>query len=129
MEDYRGTDGNIDWSLYYKAQKDAGETCYECGQYIVNVLKRDFIPHRQKCKNCESMESDPREISHHSFIRCPKCKATMIVSDLESYRLYNDGEHEIMCQECEHEFEIRTDIEYSFNSPELIKPKNLKQEK
>jgi uncharacterized protein YlaI len=123
MEDYRSKDGNIDWSSYYKAQTDAGEKCYECGKYIFNMFKRDYIARREKCKECNLLETNSDEVNHHSFIRCPKCRATMNIHNFESYELHNDGEHEIMCQECEHEFEIRTDIEYSFSSPELIKPK------
>lgn len=57
------------------------------------------------------------EVSHGDYIRCPACGSRIVVHDGDSYELLSDGEHEVMCNECEFEFEITTDVTYAFTSP------------
>ncbi len=120
LDDYRDANDRIDWPAYRHAQVSAGESCRTCGHFI---LFSNGGP--TQCGSCDSLTSDKDEVRHSDFIRCPKCKESMSVHDEMSvhddmYRLYEDGSHEMSCQNCDHDFEIVTHVTYSFESPALI---------
>lgn len=111
----------IDWSAYREAQKNVGEICEQCNQYIISLNffggKRETG--RRKCYDCNSMDSRTSEsVTHESRIRCPKCLHQTTVEPEEGwYRVYSDGGHEVECDECGHEFTIVTRVTYEFESP------------
>jgi uncharacterized C2H2 Zn-finger protein len=119
MDDFKKEDGNIDWKAYREAQINAGEKCYRCEQYIPSYFGTPK-PYRHLCNDCEELDTNHDEVNHDNLIRCPKCKHTFSIQDIEAWECYEDGEHDLNCPECEHEFRIETSVSYSFTSPELI---------
>lgn len=115
FKDYEGADGKIDWKSYRKAEVAAGERCYECGGII--IFGHGY---RTKCAECRSLEEDRGEVCNSHSARCPKCRHVMNVSNCDLYRLYEEGDHEITCQSCEHDFEVITVVQHMFRSPALI---------
>jgi hypothetical protein len=116
-DDFKKADGYIDWDACNKARVEAGEKCYKCGGFIVSFSNKNKS--RQLCSQCESLE-EKDEVDHDSLIRCPKCKASWDISEHEDYHLYEDGEHDVTCYDCNHEFKVTTNVSYSFTSPELL---------
>lgn len=43
----------------------------------------------------------------------------MEVCHLDNYTLYEDGDHDVFCEDCGHEFMVTTYVSYSFCSPGL----------
>lgn len=118
LKDFEDEKGKIDWKAYNKAEEDAGERCYKCGSHI--IFAKGF---RTICYSC-SKATDSEEFDHDCFLRCPKCKETWNPDDTEDYDVYADGEHGVICPECNNEFEITTSVSYSFTSPELVGEKD-----
>lgn len=116
IDDYKKADGHIDWSAYRRAKVDAGDECRKCGSYILFGGKG----YPTTCRDCDRLEEDKGEVWHDSSVRCPKCRHVMDVSGSELYELYEEGEHEISCRSCDHDFTVNTRVEHSFESPELI---------
>ena len=113
FDDFRNDDGNVNWSAYHKAREEAGETCYECGEYI---SRPDGSSTR--CWECKNVPK-PEELIHSHFVRCPQCGTTFDPYNSEQYKLFEDGEHTASCQSCYHDFEISTSVSYTFTSPPL----------
>jgi DNA-directed RNA polymerase subunit RPC12/RpoP len=108
LDDYKKPNGDIDWNSYHAAQKASGEVCSQCGNYLVWGKG-----HPDRCGSCKALD-DSGEVSHHSTIRCPACGHQMEASDHE---LYEDGAHDVVCGECDHEFEVEVSISFTFTSP------------
>lgn len=123
MDAYRGADGQIRWNEYEKAKTANGERCTQCQCFV-------YPPkgHPTKCVSCETIGNQPGEVSHEKLIRCPKCQDTFSPGDREAYELYSDGTHEVTCGECDHEFQVRTWVSYSFDSPALIQEPEEEEE-
>lgn len=51
---------------------------------------------------------------------CPHCDAEIDVSGCELYQLYDSGEHEITCPECEKTFLVVTEIQHLFSTDKQI---------
>jgi DNA-directed RNA polymerase subunit M/transcription elongation factor TFIIS len=115
MDDYKGADGRIDWTAYRRAQVDAGESCRKCGSFI--VFSKGYPT---TCHDCDRLEEESGEVVHDSSVRCPKCRRVMNVHDSEFWDLYEEGEHEVSCRSCDHEFTVSSRVSYSFESPELL---------
>lgn len=122
MEDYRGTDGHIDWTALRKAEIAAGEKCPRCGTYMSNLWEVRNYEHL--CSQCSSLDDNKEEISHDSIIRCPNCKESWDVGEGEDYQCYEDGEHDVCCSSCGHDFIVSTSVSYSFTSPALVEQEN-----
>jgi len=66
------------------------------------------------------MTGTPEEVDHHERLRCPACGRTWRVdADSEGYDIYEEGDHDVCCPGCEHEFWVRTAVECTFTSPPL----------
>lgn len=115
MDDFRNEAGQIKWNEYEKAKLANGERCSACGCFIYPPRGR-----QSKCVNCETLSNQPGEVSHEKHVRCPKCQHAWSPGEQEQYALYEDGEHEATCPECDHEFQVRTWVSYSFDSPPLV---------
>jgi DNA-directed RNA polymerase subunit RPC12/RpoP len=117
FEDYKKENGDIDWKAYKAAQIAAGERCPKCDSRMSTLFNNKKYEHL--CSECESL-AENEELSHSSYIRCPKCKESWDPSDREDYDCYQDGEHSVTCSSCNHEFEVSTSVSYLFTSPELL---------
>lgn len=120
----RKPDGSLDVEAYGaataadRADRTAkGELCQErgCGRFIIWAKG-----YPQTCAPCKALD-EPGALDHPGEIRCPKCGAHWSPSDSEDYDVYNDGDHEVTCSGCGHDFEIQTSVTYSFRSPERTK--------
>lgn len=116
FEDFRDDKGNVDWAAYRSTRVSIGEECMHCSK-LIHLEGIDAPGHPESCRDCKNMIVDQGEVSHGDYIRCPACGNRITVHDGDSYELLSDGEHEVMCNECEFEFAITTDVTYIFTSP------------
>ena len=133
FEDHQDDKGNIDWESYHEAQAEAGEVCYRCRKYLIlenlgaTLFGRDDDrPQRRLCSDCSHLDQDTKEVRHEQRIRCPKCGHQSPVHDWDMCDygevFYQEGQHDIYCPQCEHEFEITTHVTYTYESPPLLSP-------
>lgn len=124
FEKCRLPDGAFDHKKYDELRKQEnaerkakGELCQlpGCNRFIVYSQG-----HPQICSDCKALDK-PEELDHPSDIRCPKCGHHWSVWETDDHELYAEGEHDVKCDRCNHEFMIVTEITYSFESPERIK--------
>lgn len=48
--------------------------------------------------------------------KCPHCGETCNVNEHEWWKLYEEGEHEVTCPHCDHDFTVSTSISYWFST-------------
>ena len=48
--------------------------------------------------------------------KCPHCGRECVVSDLEWYECYEEGEHEVVCPSCEGSFLVSTTVSHSYST-------------
>ena len=120
LDDFKKPDGSIDWEAYTKAQVATGERCRKCGSYILFGSG-----YAQECSSCKRLQTDG-EVAHESFIRCPACGQTF--NPCGDYDVYNEGENDITCPSCAHEFTIETRITCSFTSPARLEDQTAEDE-
>jgi len=87
--------------------------CVQCKKPMLIRYNLDF------CSECAEMNKTNDAIEHSRLIRCPNCQAKISMYDLED--IFSEDEHTITCPSCDHDFEIKTRLEYNFESPALIK--------
>lgn len=114
FKDYEDEKGRINWDAYHKAQVDDGERCEQCGEYL--ILGKGY---RRTCNACNELTSKSAEVDHKKFLRCPKCGHLENVHD-DHYGLFEDGEHEVFCNSCDHKYTITTHVSFEFTSPPRI---------
>lgn len=114
MDDHRKEDGKLNWATYEAARKANGESCQRCGQMI--IWPKGYPSY---CGSCQRIDKDGTAVHHESLLRCPKCRHQWEVYDSDEYGIYSDGQHDVSCPVCCHDFEITTYVSYSFESPEL----------
>lgn len=120
FKDFTMENGNTDWMAYHKAQIEDGEVCYQCDSYITSYLFNK-IPGRTLCFDCKNLDESNEKVEHSNLLRCPKCcYSWTAITDCEDYELYNEGDHEVSCRKCNHNFTIETYVSYSFDSPALL---------
>lgn len=119
---YIKPDGSYDWDKYEEFREnerqnriDTGQDCYRCGKYIVYLLSKPSG--RRLCPDCVSMR-DRGKVDHPLYIRCPKCRHESEAFEMAD-DILGDGEHEISCRSCDHEFTITTSVSFIFSSPAL----------
>jgi DNA-directed RNA polymerase subunit RPC12/RpoP len=95
---------------------DAGEQCMTCGGHIFTLRPPGY---RRECHSCKDLGASTDEVSHKSKIRCPKCRETWDAWETD-YDIFGEGEHDVTCPECEHEFEITTYVTHTFKSPAIV---------
>lgn len=123
IADFKLADGRMDWPRYNAARQveiaaevAAGKWCSRCGHYLLFAKG-----HPDKCYSCKQLDNSG-EVTHHKYIRCPKCLRTFDPSDADYYSLYRDGDHDIACPDCSHSFLISTRTSYTFTSPAKLDP-------
>ena len=121
IADFKGADGAVDWNKYHAAKKiehdrevNEGRWCSRCGQYLLFAKG-----HRDQCVSCKSLDK-PEECQHSRFIRCPACGRSFDPSEQDYYSVYREGEHQVMCGDCNHQLEISTRVTHTFTSPARI---------
>lgn len=121
IEDYQ-TENGIDWKAYEAAEIEAGQTCSRCKTSILYPLLSEWTGGERLCGSCKTMDNEKGEVSHNTDLRCPKCGFLMNVNDYDLWEsgIYEDGEHETDCAECEHIFTFITHISYSYKSPAKV---------
>jgi DNA-directed RNA polymerase subunit RPC12/RpoP len=112
---YKKEDGTTDWSAYNKALLDNGEICYKCRHFILRP-----VGYQALCFECKELATSSEPVSHHNRIRCPKCGNQTNPSDHEDRCAYEEGDWEIWCTECDHQFIVEVRVEYSYTSPAQI---------
>lgn len=116
IDDFKKSDGSIDWKALHRAEVNEGKKCLQCGGFA-NVLRPPGHP--SKCPDCRKLDTTERT-THDCLVRCPHCRAIFDpIPDCDYYEFYRDGEHETYCNECEQEFTFTTHVSYSFESPEI----------
>lgn len=115
IDDHKKADSEIDWASYQKAQVANGEICIQCKGHILFGCG-----HPRKCSACENMSERSGEVCHKNMVRCPHCGTISNPSDHEMYELYEEGEHDVSCPQCDESFEVSTAVSYTFTSPERI---------
>lgn len=118
IEDYKQSNGNIDWTTFRKAQVSAGEICSQCSKYLIRIIDSSFGP--ALCGACKSLETTPGPVRHSTFIRCPKCRESFDPSPWEDSWAFQEGSHNINCPNCDHKFEITVEVQFSYESPKLV---------
>lgn len=110
--------GKIDWEALRRAEIEAGESCYQCRGMIFPPKGRSSL-----CNPCRLMREEEGEVDHGSRLRCPKCGHLWKV-EREEGDIHSEGSHEVCCPECDHEFEVVTEVSFSWRSPGLIERKD-----
>ena len=113
--DFKLPDGNIDWTAERAARRQNGEICTRCGRVI---LFSDSLGHPSECGACKNLSSSD-EIRHERMIRCPACGKSWDPHDTESNEMFEYGDHQTCCPDCDHEFSVTTAVTYTFTSPPL----------
>lgn len=117
FDDFKNDDNSIDWTAYRSARVDLGEVCSKCDTYIMFGGKG----YRVECGSCIALKRDTQEVQHDNLLRCPACGHSWDPGDCENYAVYSDGDHDVSCHECDHDFLISTSVSYTFTSPERVK--------
>lgn len=115
LESFKKPNGFIDWDLLRNAEKNAGQRCFQCGQFIGRPAG-----HPSLCSECNALMKSTEAQQHSRLIRCPKCKHVFQASDFDDGTIYEEDDTEITCPECEHDFTVTTHVSYTFTSPPII---------
>lgn len=112
QSDFTDDGGFVDREGFWEARKKNGELCQTC--------EKQVVPHRGapvECSDCVEAKSSAGIIQHTELVRCPKCGHLFEPAEADQYDLFDHGQHIGWCPECEHEFEVKTDVSYIFTSP------------
>jgi hypothetical protein len=121
LDEFRGPDGLVDWDALASWERAHGERCTRCNAMII-FHEKDGVP--ALCGSCQAMDLDEGEVSHERLLRCPHCKHQMKLPDPTDYsQLWEEGRHEIDCDECGKEFSVEVRVSYYFTSPKLEEEK------
>ena len=116
MSDFQDSvTGKTNWAAYKEACLEGGQTCTQCGAMIYPRTGR-----RSLCSDCQALDKNDA-VNHDSRIRCPRCRHHWNPAECdEPTTAYEDGDHEITCEECGQEFTVTTHVSYSYDSPKMI---------
>ena len=114
FDDFKDSNGKLDWDAYKKYEVSIGSRCNKCGAYI--LFEKGFPDHCNQCKKLDN----PGEVNFGNAVRCPSCTKSFDPYDYELYDILEDGEHTIICPDCDYEFEISTHVTFEFDSPALL---------
>jgi DNA-directed RNA polymerase subunit RPC12/RpoP len=113
IDDFRKPDGTTDWAAYERAGRACGDKCTRCGTFI-------FAKQPGECVDCARL-GRPAQVDHPHYVRCPACMHVWSPYHHEQYEVLHDGEHEISCHQCDHEFTVSTRVTFTFTSPARAK--------
>lgn len=115
MDDFRDEQGLVDWGAYAQAARKAGQTCELCGKLLIPATG-----HITKCSCCAELDLDGT-VAHHAYVRCPACDHKWMPGQEDDYDLLGEGENDVSCLACGHDFTVETYVEYIFTSPSRLK--------
>lgn len=95
-----------------------GEECSHCGRYMYSFFGNVAGP--RTCNTCNT-RTEPEPFESDRELRCPSCLEVWNPSDSEDHQVYEEGEHDVSCQDCEHDFIVSTVVSYDFTSPEAVR--------
>jgi len=75
-------------------------------------------PNPHLCSDCVQMKRERGEVTHDHALRCPKCGHVWAPDCDEP--VWDDGESEVYCPDCDHLFRVETSITFTFRSPALL---------
>lgn len=87
--------------------------CDQCKKPLLTSYRESL------CIECIYLNKNENETEHSRLIRCPRCRNKMSMYEFEN--IFTDETHNVTCIHCDYEFEIVTYLEYSFQSPKVIK--------
>lgn len=89
------------------------KTCTECPTFILDEELGD------RCWPCQRMEKYADDTMHDHKIRCPKCGHIEDTDNFDKFEgaLYEDGEQDVWCGECDHEYTVSVMVTYTYTSP------------
>jgi hypothetical protein len=61
-------------------------------------------------------EGDSFDFFGNKNPKCPHCGVEIAVDANDWWRLYEEGEHEVECPECDESFSVSTRVSYSFST-------------
>ena len=99
--------------------------CKMCGKYdklawVNGGYCYDCLKLRNLAKVRESIEEGDPDTFSSDYVVCPYCGAAISDEDLIDYpELYEDGEHEISCIECDKKFKVDTSVSYSWETHKM----------
>lgn len=67
-------------------------------------------------KKSQGDDGDCCEFWGNDEPKCPHCGANCPVSENEWYELYEEGEHEVTCPDCDMDFIVSTNVSFSFTT-------------
>lgn len=67
-------------------------------------------------KKAKELGTDIRDFFAMNNPVCPHCGAAHEISQAGTYRLYEEGEHDLTCEVCDLDFTVSTRVNYSFNT-------------
>jgi hypothetical protein len=123
-DSFRDKDGKLDWDRYEAVQVEHGDLCSRCRHFIIYPTG-----HRSLCNACSSLTTSKVEVRHDKFVRCPKCGKTWAPDCCDEGFLYEDGDHEVICDECDTRFTVKTNITFTFTSPGLLSDDGKEEDK
>lgn len=115
MDDYRRSDGTHDWDALRLAEVENGWNCWQCGQ---GTLRGGHG--RTRCTDCLLLDG-AGEVMHPEFIRCPMCGGIWRPV-FDAHVSSRPGSHGVTCLNCDHLFEVTTEIRRAFVSPAMARP-------
>jgi Zn ribbon nucleic-acid-binding protein len=92
--------------------------CKECGSATFPPILGNG-PAKDICYDCKQIAEDDGEIVTGDKARCPKCRHTMSIHDDNSH-WYEDGGHDVTCDNCGYDFRIVSSISVSIESPKML---------
>lgn len=61
-------------------------------------------------------EGDRLDFLGNDSPKCPHCGRVIDVAASDLYRIYEEGEHEVDCPECDNPFMVSTKVYFSFST-------------
>jgi hypothetical protein len=123
------------WQMEHDAQVAKGEICKTCGKYYPKMWvggSHSLYPgYPVNCASCDEIFSS-KPLSHHKFVRCPKChmtfEATDEMSEKKLFQVWCGETIEMSCPHCDCDFMVETRCEVTFTSPALEEEPIIEEE-
>jgi uncharacterized C2H2 Zn-finger protein len=100
-----------------------GTRCFRCKAYLPGWGLSSKPGYKKACYECAQIDT-PDEVRNCKFIRCPKCGHSFNPFDGDpgdfSNDILRDGESDVICGQCDHQFEVTTNVSYTWDSPPRI---------
>lgn len=83
------------------------DTCYTCCcEQHLSEIKQNILSGEETETSCEDE------------VICPWCGEVQEY-DIDDYEIYEEGSHEMQCQDCNKKFRMTTNVSYSYDTEQL----------